>query len=51
MSYGDKEWAEWVVGQEECDEHVKTFWDAGGNTFDTGMTVYLANYTCLVLNP
>lgn len=31
MSYGDPEWAGWVVGQEECDKHVQKFWEHGGN--------------------
>lgn len=37
MSYGDKEWAGWVLDkQEECDAHVKKAWEHGesrvGNT-------------------
>ena len=35
MSYGDKKWSDWVVGQEECNEHVKKAFEHGINTFDT----------------
>lgn len=30
MSYGDKEWAGWVLDkQEECDAHVRKAWEHG----------------------
>jgi len=36
MSYGSKEWREWVLDkQEDCDAHVKKALDLGINFFDT----------------
>jgi len=36
MSYGDKEWSEWVIDdQEECNKHVRTAFEHGVNTLDT----------------
>lgn len=35
MSYGNKNWANWVLEEEEALEHIKFAWDAGINTFDT----------------
>jgi aryl-alcohol dehydrogenase-like predicted oxidoreductase len=35
MSYGSPEWQEWVLGEDEAFEHIKTAYDAGINTFDT----------------
>ena len=35
MSYGSKSWREWVLGEEEADEHVKAALDLGINFFDT----------------
>ncbi|KAF8067049.1 NADP-dependent oxidoreductase domain-containing protein [Lyophyllum atratum] len=38
MSYGSPEWAhggQWVLGEEQGVEHIKTAYDGGINTFDT----------------
>ncbi|CAE6369808.1 unnamed protein product [Rhizoctonia solani] len=35
MSYGNKQWGEWVLGEEEGIEHIKVAYDAGIQTFDT----------------
>ncbi|CAE6469559.1 unnamed protein product [Rhizoctonia solani] len=35
MSYGSKEWAPWIVEEEEAIKHIKTAYDAGIQTFDT----------------
>ena len=35
MSYGAKSWRDWVLGEEEADEHVRTALDHGINFFDT----------------
>ncbi|TBU29680.1 Aldo/keto reductase [Dichomitus squalens] len=35
MSYGSKEWQEWVLPEEEAIEHIKFAWDHGITTFDT----------------
>ncbi|CAE6522337.1 unnamed protein product [Rhizoctonia solani] len=35
MSYGSKDWAGWVLGEEEAIEHIKTAYDLGIQTFDT----------------
>ncbi|CAE6477306.1 hypothetical protein ACGC1H_005923 [Rhizoctonia solani] len=35
MSYGSKDWAGWVLGEEEAFEHIKTAYDLGIQTFDT----------------
>ncbi|KIM20308.1 hypothetical protein M408DRAFT_334036 [Serendipita vermifera MAFF 305830] len=35
MSYGDKDWQGWVLGEEEGIKHIKTAFAAGINTFDT----------------
>ncbi|CCO33699.1 Putative aryl-alcohol dehydrogenase C977.14c [Rhizoctonia solani AG-1 IB] len=35
MSYGNKQWDEWVLGEEEGIEHIKAAYDAGIQTFDT----------------
>ncbi|WVQ85683.1 hypothetical protein IAT38_007849 [Cryptococcus sp. DSM 104549] len=34
MSYGDPEWSEWVLGEKEGIEHIKTAYEAGINTFE-----------------
>ncbi|KAG8734976.1 hypothetical protein FRC11_003525, partial [Ceratobasidium sp. 423] len=33
--YGNKEWNEWVLGEEEGIKHIKAAYDAGIQTFDT----------------
>ncbi|RPD55338.1 Aldo/keto reductase [Lentinus tigrinus ALCF2SS1-7] len=38
MSYGDPEWAKWVVGEEEALKHIKYAYDHGITTFDTADT-------------
>ncbi|ESK90783.1 aryl-alcohol dehydrogenase [Moniliophthora roreri MCA 2997] len=35
MSYGDKDWEQWVLSEEEGIKHIKAAYDAGINTFDT----------------
>lgn len=35
MTYGSPEWQSWVLGGNECKEHVKACLDLGINTFDT----------------
>ncbi|KAJ1305388.1 hypothetical protein OPQ81_000403 [Rhizoctonia solani] len=35
MSYGSKEWAPWVLGEEEAIQHIKIAYEAGIQTFDT----------------
>ncbi|CAE6510970.1 unnamed protein product [Rhizoctonia solani] len=35
MSYGNKEWNEWVLDEEEGIKHIKAAYDAGIQTFDT----------------
>lgn len=35
MQYGLKEWADWVLGEEEAIKHIKYAWDAGIQSFDT----------------
>ncbi|CAE6480741.1 unnamed protein product [Rhizoctonia solani] len=35
MSYGNKEWDEWILDEEEGIKHIKTAYDAGIQTFDT----------------
>ncbi|QRW20635.1 RTA1-like protein [Rhizoctonia solani] len=35
MSYGQKEWGKWVLGEEEGIKHIKAAYDAGIQTFDT----------------
>ncbi|KIM20306.1 hypothetical protein M408DRAFT_37702, partial [Serendipita vermifera MAFF 305830] len=35
MSYGDKDWQPWVLGEEEGIKHIKAAFAAGINTFDT----------------
>ncbi|CCO36869.1 hypothetical protein RSOLAG1IB_07303 [Rhizoctonia solani AG-1 IB] len=35
MSYGNKQWGEWVLSEEEGIEHIKAAYDAGIQTFDT----------------
>ncbi|CAE6480737.1 unnamed protein product [Rhizoctonia solani] len=35
MSYGNKEWNEWVLDEEEGIQHIKAAYDAGIQTFDT----------------
>ncbi|CAE6477302.1 unnamed protein product [Rhizoctonia solani] len=35
MSYGSKEWANWVLEEEEAIKHIKTAYEAGIQTFDT----------------
>ncbi|KAG8704979.1 hypothetical protein FRC11_009404 [Ceratobasidium sp. 423] len=35
MSYGSKEWAPWVLEEEEAIQHIKTAYEAGIQTFDT----------------
>ncbi|CAE6476211.1 unnamed protein product [Rhizoctonia solani] len=35
MSYGSKEWANWVVEEEEAIQHIKLAYEAGIQTFDT----------------
>ncbi|CAE6477538.1 unnamed protein product [Rhizoctonia solani] len=38
MSYGNKEWGEWVLDEEEGIKHIKAAYDAGIQTFDTADT-------------
>ncbi|KAI0682293.1 Aldo/keto reductase [Cerioporus squamosus] len=38
MSYGDPNWAKWVVGEEEALKHIKFAYDQGVTTFDTADT-------------
>lgn len=38
MSYGDKDWAQWVTEEEESLPLIKQAYDAGINFFDTGNT-------------
>ncbi len=35
MSYGSKEWREWVLDDDSCDKHVKRALELGINFFDT----------------
>ncbi|KAG8985753.1 hypothetical protein FRB90_004464 [Tulasnella sp. 427] len=35
MSYGSKDWQDWVLEEEEALQHIKTAYDAGIQTFDT----------------
>ncbi|KAH7338034.1 Aldo keto reductase [Rhizoctonia solani] len=35
MSYGSKEWANWVLEEEEAIQHIKKAYEAGIQTFDT----------------
>ncbi|KAH7341053.1 Aldo/keto reductase [Rhizoctonia solani] len=35
MNYGNKEWMDWVLGEEEAITHIKAAYDAGIQTFDT----------------
>ncbi|CAE6527091.1 unnamed protein product [Rhizoctonia solani] len=35
MSYGNKQWNEWVLDEEEGIKHIKAAYDAGIQTFDT----------------
>ncbi|KAI5479806.1 aryl-alcohol dehydrogenase [Pseudohyphozyma bogoriensis] len=35
MSYGQKQWQEWVLEEEESMAHFKAAWDMGVNTWDT----------------
>ncbi|CAE6422249.1 unnamed protein product [Rhizoctonia solani] len=35
MSYGNKEWNDWVLDEEEGIKHIKVAYDAGIQTFDT----------------
>ncbi|KAF9546743.1 Aldo/keto reductase [Agrocybe pediades] len=35
MQYGNTEWQDWVLGQEEATKHIKAAYDAGIQTFDT----------------
>ncbi|CCO34973.1 Putative aryl-alcohol dehydrogenase C977.14c [Rhizoctonia solani AG-1 IB] len=35
MGYGQKEWGEWILGEEEGIKHIKAAYDAGIQTFDT----------------
>jgi aryl-alcohol dehydrogenase (NADP+) len=35
MTYGDKKWREWVLGEEEGRTHIKAALEAGINFFDT----------------
>ncbi|KAF7375093.1 Aldo/keto reductase [Mycena sanguinolenta] len=35
MGYGSPEWHPWILGEQECIEHVKAAYDLGINTFDT----------------
>ncbi|KDN37651.1 hypothetical protein RSAG8_10056, partial [Rhizoctonia solani AG-8 WAC10335] len=35
MSYGSKEWANWVVEEEEAIQHIKVAYEEGIQTFDT----------------
>ncbi|KAG8926129.1 hypothetical protein FRC02_009194 [Tulasnella sp. 418] len=35
MSYGSKEWQDWVLEEEEGIKHIKAAYDAGVQTFDT----------------
>ncbi|CCM05954.1 uncharacterized protein FIBRA_08193 [Fibroporia radiculosa] len=35
MSYGDSQWADWVLSEEEAIKHIKYAYDAGINAFDT----------------
>ncbi|CAE7118231.1 unnamed protein product [Rhizoctonia solani] len=35
MSYGNDEWAKWVLNEEEGIKHIKAAYDAGIQTFDT----------------
>ena len=39
MSYGSKEWREWILDYDDCEAHVKKALELGGNFFDTA-TVY-----------
>ena len=35
MTYGSKDWREWILGEEECNEHVQKALELGINFFDT----------------
>ncbi|CAE6480094.1 unnamed protein product [Rhizoctonia solani] len=35
MSYGSKEWGNWILEEEEAIQHIKTAYEAGIQTFDT----------------
>ena len=35
MTYGSTDWREWILGEEECNEHVKKALELGINFFDT----------------
>ena len=35
MTYGSTEWREWVLGEEDCNAHVKRALELGINFFDT----------------
>ncbi|KAF8232491.1 aryl-alcohol dehydrogenase [Tricholoma matsutake] len=35
MQYGDKDWQQWLLNEEEAIKHIKTAYDAGIQTFDT----------------
>ncbi|KIP06726.1 hypothetical protein PHLGIDRAFT_30343 [Phlebiopsis gigantea 11061_1 CR5-6] len=48
MQYGLKEWADWVLGEEEAIKHIKYAWDAGIQTFDTA-NVYSNGYSEIIL--
>ncbi|KAH7913230.1 aryl-alcohol dehydrogenase [Hygrophoropsis aurantiaca] len=38
MQYGDKGWQDWLLGEDEAIEHIKTAYEAGIQTFDTADT-------------
>ncbi|KAG0693699.1 aryl-alcohol dehydrogenase [Suillus ampliporus] len=48
MQYGDKGWQDWVLGEDEAVEHIKTAYQAGIQTFDTADT-YSNGYSEVIL--
>jgi aryl-alcohol dehydrogenase-like predicted oxidoreductase len=48
MQYGNKGWQEWVLGEDEAVEHIKTAYEAGIQTFDTADT-YSNGYSEVIL--
>ncbi|KAG1874950.1 aryl-alcohol dehydrogenase [Suillus subluteus] len=48
MQYGNKGWQDWVLGEDEAVEHIKTAYEAGIQTFDTADT-YSSGYSEVIL--
>ncbi|KAG1732922.1 aryl-alcohol dehydrogenase [Suillus paluster] len=48
MQYGNKGWQDWVLGEDEAVEHIKTAYEAGIQTFDTADT-YSNGYSEVIL--